>query len=191
MQIPFVGFQPVRTSEHMVAAGVFALLQAYAFIDYLYAKLPRAGDLKQLFFGLIIMIGLVVFAVVVLLTYTGYIAPWSGRFYSLWDTSYAKIHIPIIASVSEHQPTTWTSFFFGRNFSLIENLIERKNCCLDLHLLICLFPVGAWFCIRELNDERVFIVLYAVFASYFAGVMIRLMLTLTPCVCVLGKIEYF
>ena len=59
--------------------------------------------------------------------------------------------------------------------------------CLDLHLLICLFPVGAWMCIRELNDERVFIVLYAVFASYFAGVMIRLMLTLTPCVCVLGK----
>ena len=58
---------------------------------------------------------------------------------------------------------------------------------LDLHLLICLFPVGAWFCIKELNDERVFIVLYAVFASYFAGVMIRLMLTLTPCVCVLGK----
>jgi dolichyl-diphosphooligosaccharide--protein glycosyltransferase len=58
---------------------------------------------------------------------------------------------------------------------------------LDLHLLICLFPVGAWFCIKELNDERVFIVLYAVFSSYFAGVMIRLMLTLTPCVCVLGK----
>jgi dolichyl-diphosphooligosaccharide--protein glycosyltransferase len=114
MQIPFVGFQPVRTSEHMVAAGVFALLQAYAFIDYLYAKLPRAGDLKQLFFGLIVIIGAIVFAVVVLLTYTGYIAPWSGRFYSLWDTNYAKIHIPIIASVSEHQPTTWTSFFFGR-----------------------------------------------------------------------------
>jgi dolichyl-diphosphooligosaccharide--protein glycosyltransferase len=113
MQIPFVGFQPVRTSEHMLAAGVFALLQAYAFIEYLYAKLPRAGDLKQLFFGLMIVIGLFVFAVVVLLTYAGYIAPWSGRFYSLWDTNYAKIHIPIIASVSEHQPTTWTSFFFG------------------------------------------------------------------------------
>ena len=64
---------------------------------------------------------------------------------------------------------------------------ERISVCLDLHLLICLFPVGAWFCIKELNDERVFIVLYAVFASYFAGVMIRLMLTLTPCVCVLGK----
>ena len=68
----------------------------------------------------------------------GYIAPWSGRFYSLWDTGYAKIHIPIIASVSEHQPTTWVSFFF------------------DLHILIAIFPAGAWFVIKEINDERVF-----------------------------------
>jgi dolichyl-diphosphooligosaccharide--protein glycosyltransferase len=27
MQIPFVGFQPVKTSEHMAAFGVFGLLQ--------------------------------------------------------------------------------------------------------------------------------------------------------------------
>lgn len=29
MQIPFVGFQPVKTSEHMAAAGVFGLLQVF------------------------------------------------------------------------------------------------------------------------------------------------------------------
>lgn len=27
MQVPFVGFQPVKTSEHMAAAGIFGLLQ--------------------------------------------------------------------------------------------------------------------------------------------------------------------
>ncbi len=68
----------------------------------------------------------------------GFVAPWSGRFYALWDTGYAKIHIPIIASVSEHQPTTWVSFFF------------------DLHILVCVFPAGVWFVIKEINDERVF-----------------------------------
>ena len=78
----------------------------------------------------------------------GYVAPWSGRFYSLWDTGYAKIHIPIIASVSEHQPTTWVSFFF------------------DLHILVCVFPAGAWFVIKEINDERVF--------SEFSGFLINL-----------------
>ena len=106
------------------------------------------------------------FAFLVLLTVSGTIAPWSGRFYSLWDTDYAKIHIPIIASVSEHQPTAWPAFFF------------------DLNMMIWLFPAGVYMCFRTLEDEHVFIVIYAVLASYFAGVMVRLMLTLTPIVCV-------
>lgn len=32
--------------------------------------------------------------------------------------------------------------------------------------------------------------MYAIFASYFAGVMVRLMLTLTPVVCVLAAIAF-
>ena len=50
------------------------------------------------------------------------ISPWTGRFYSLLDPSYAKNNIPIIASVSEHQPTAWSSFYF------------------DLQLLVFMFP---------------------------------------------------
>lgn len=96
----------------------------------------------------------------------GWIAPWTGRFYSLWDTGYAKKYIPIIASVSEHQPTAWPSFF------------------MDLHILIALFPAGVYLCFNELRDEHIFVIIYAVVASYFAGVMVRLMLTLTPVVCV-------
>ncbi|XP_071788330.1 dolichyl-diphosphooligosaccharide--protein glycosyltransferase subunit STT3B-like [Asterias amurensis] len=170
MQVPFVGFQPVRTSEHMAAAGTFALLQAYAFLKYVQDFLSKKEFRALFFFGVVGTAG-VVFLAVVLLTYAGYIAPWSGRFYSLYDTGYAKIHIPIIASVSEHQPTTWVSFFF------------------DLHILVCFFPAGLWFVIKEINDERVFIVLYALSAVYFAGVMVRLMLTLTPVVCILASIS--
>ncbi|XP_042898648.1 dolichyl-diphosphooligosaccharide--protein glycosyltransferase subunit STT3B [Parasteatoda tepidariorum] len=171
MQIPFVGFQPVRTSEHMASAGVFILINAYAFLKYLQSFLTKS-ELKTVFIFAVTAIGLSVFLGVVVLTYGGYIAPWSGRFYSLWDTGYAKIHIPIIASVSEHQPTTWFTFFF------------------DLHVLSATFPVGLWYCIQNLNDERVFIILYAITAVYFAGVMVRLMLTLTPVVCVLSAIAF-
>ena len=39
-------------------------------------------------------------------------------------------------------------------------------------------------CFSRLGDEHVFVVIYSVLASYFAGVMVRLMLTLTPIVCV-------
>ncbi|KAI5707183.1 hypothetical protein M8J75_015278 [Diaphorina citri] len=174
MQIPFVGFQPIRTSEHMAASGVFVLILAVGALSYLQGILSKSDykSFKYFFVWATLLAAGAVFLTVVVLTYAGYIAPWSGRFYSLWDTTYAKIHIPIIASVSEHQPTTWFSFFF------------------DLHILVCTFPVGVWYCIRNINDERVFIVLYAISAVYFAGVMVRLMLTLTPAVCVLSGIAF-
>ncbi|KAL5284863.1 STT3B family protein [Megaselia abdita] len=171
MQIPFVGFQPIRTSEHMAAMGVFALLMAVAFLKHLQTVLSKTEFKKLFIAGALIAAG-IVFLMVVLATVLGVVAPWSGRFYSLWDTGYAKIHIPIIASVSEHQPTTWFSFFF------------------DLHILVCAFPVGLWYCIKKINDERVFVVLYAISAVYFAGVMVRLMLTLTPVVCMLAGIAF-
>ncbi|EDV20993.1 uncharacterized protein TRIADDRAFT_31147 [Trichoplax adhaerens] len=171
MQIPFVGFQPVRTSEHMAAAGVFALLQAYSALLFIKSNSTAVNLGRLILFATVGAAGFV-FLVVVTLTYAGYIAPWSGRFYSLWDTGYAKVHIPIIASVSEHQPTTWVSFFF------------------DLHINICMFPYGVWLLINNINDERAFIVLYAVSAVYFAGVMVRLMLTLTPVVIILSSIAF-
>ncbi|XP_066143522.1 dolichyl-diphosphooligosaccharide--protein glycosyltransferase subunit STT3B [Euwallacea fornicatus] len=171
MQVPFVGFQPIRTSEHMAAAGVFALLFAVAVLKYLQSMMTKSEFKSLVIWGGLVAAGLV-FATVVGLTYAGYIAPWSGRFYSLWDTGYAKIHIPIIASVSEHQPTTWFSFFF------------------DLHVLIPTFPAGLWYCIKHVNDERVFVILYALSAVYFAGVMVRLMLTLTPVVCMLSGVAF-
>ncbi|XP_037809042.1 dolichyl-diphosphooligosaccharide--protein glycosyltransferase subunit STT3B [Lucilia sericata] len=171
MQIPFVGFQPIRTSEHMAALGVFILLMAVGFLRYIQSVLSRNEFKKIFLIGGLTAAGLV-FLAVVIFTMMGVIAPWSGRFYSLWDTGYAKIHIPIIASVSEHQPTTWFSFFF------------------DLHILICAFPVGVWYCVKKINDELVFVILYAISAVYFAGVMVRLMLTLTPVVCMLAGVAF-
>lgn len=165
MQIPFVGFLPIRSSDHMAALGVFGLLQIVGFVEFVRTQLP-SKQFQTLLRSLVLLIFLLGFGGLVLLTVSGVIAPWSGRFYSLWDTGYAKVHIPIIASVSEHQPTAWPAFFF------------------DLNMLIWLFPAGVYMCFRTLKDEQVFIVIYAVLASYFAGVMVRLMLTLTPVVCV-------
>ncbi|KAH8924920.1 glycosyltransferase family 66 protein [Atractiella rhizophila] len=165
MQVPFVGFQPVRTSEHMAALGVFGLLQIVAFVEVVRSHLGTKQFRTFLTAG-VVFIGVGGALTLVFLTLKGYIAPWTGRFYSLWDTGYAKIHIPIIASVSEHQPTAWPSFFF------------------DLQMLIYLFPAGVYMCFRELRDEHVFLIIYSVMASYFSGVMVRLMLVLTPVVCV-------
>ena len=59
---------------------------------------------------------------------------------------------------------------------------------MDLQFLIFVFPAGVILCFRELRDEHLFVIIYSVMASYFAGVMVRLMLTLTPVVCVASAI---
>jgi dolichyl-diphosphooligosaccharide--protein glycosyltransferase len=61
---------------------------------------------------------------------------------------------------------------------------------MDLQILIFVFPAGVILCFRELRDEHVFVIIYAVMASYFAGVMVRLMLTLTPVVCVSAAVAF-
>jgi len=169
MQITFVGFQAVQSSEHMAAFGVFGLLQLHGFLNYVRSQMT--GENYNKFFRISIV------TIVVLLgtslgvaTATGYISPWTGRFYSLLDPTYAKENIPIIASVSEHQPTTWASFFF------------------DLHVLVFLMPAGLYFSFKNLNDANIFIICYGITSVYFAGVMVRLMLVLAPVACVLAAI---
>lgn len=169
MQISFVGFQPVQSSEHMLALGVFGLCQIVAFANYLGSKLTGEDFevlYKSLLGGSLILIG----GLGTILTLSGKIAPWTGRFYTLLDPSYAKNHIPIIASVSEHQPTSWSSFYF------------------DLQSLVFLFPTGLYFCFSRLSDANIFLILYGVTSIYFAGVMVRLMLVLAPVMCILSGV---
>ena len=60
--------------------------------------------------------------------------------YSINIFSYARIHIPIISSVSEHQPTMWTSFIT------------------DLHFLPAVAPAGLWYTIRNYDSDKIFLV---------------------------------
>lgn len=169
MQISFVGFQPVQSSEHMLAFGVFGLCQLHAFVDFLRSKLTKE-QFEVLFKSLVAAILSIAVGFAAVLTLSGKVSPWTGRFYSLLDPSYAKNHIPIIASVSEHQPTSWSSFYF------------------DLQILVFLFPAGLYFCFDKLTDANIFIILYGVTSIYFAGVMVRLMLVLAPVMCILSGI---
>uniref|UniRef100_A0A8C1J4A2 Dolichyl-diphosphooligosaccharide--protein glycosyltransferase subunit STT3A n=1 Tax=Cyprinus carpio TaxID=7962 RepID=A0A8C1J4A2_CYPCA len=148
MQISFVGFQPVQSSEHMAAFGVFGLCQIHAFVDYLRSKL-NTQQFEVLFKSVISLVGIILLSAGGVLMLTGKISPWTGRFYSLLDPSYAKNNIPIIASVSEHQPTTWSSYYF------------------DLQLLVFMFPVGLYYCFNNLSDATIFIIIGMILVMAF------------------------
>lgn len=77
MQINFVGFQPVQSSEHMAALGVFGLLQLYCFINWLRSFLPP--DSFRVIFRTAILTGGALLALAVAVgTYTGCTPPSSS-----------------------------------------------------------------------------------------------------------------
>ncbi|PKA54983.1 Dolichyl-diphosphooligosaccharide--protein glycosyltransferase subunit STT3B [Apostasia shenzhenica] len=170
MQIRFVGFQHVQSGEHMASMGVFFLLQVFYFLDWVKYML-NDPNLFHFFLRITLTCAISVGALALGVGMaTGYISPWTGRFYSLLDPTYAKDHIPIIASVSEHQPTAWSSFMF------------------DFHILLFLFPAGLYFCFKRLSDATIFIVMYGLTSMYFAGVMVRLILVAAPAMCLISSI---
>jgi dolichyl-diphosphooligosaccharide--protein glycosyltransferase len=102
MQVPFVEFLPIRTSEHMAALGVFGLLQLVAFVETV-RKLVPGRQFQLLLRAFVVVTFVVSFTVLVMLTFSGWIAPWTGRFYSLWDTGYAKVHSKSVAFYLKQQ----------------------------------------------------------------------------------------
>ena len=69
--------------------GVFGLLQIVSFA-YLVRSHVSSKQFQTLLSVSVVTIGILGTLGIVGLTYKGYIAPWTGRFYSLWDTGYAK-----------------------------------------------------------------------------------------------------
>ncbi|KAI9871419.1 MAG: oligosaccharyl transferase stt3 subunit, partial [Watsoniomyces obsoletus] len=58
MQVPFVGFLPIRSSDHMAPLGIFGLIQLVGFFSYLRDRLPG----KQ-FQTLLVALGGAIFAI--------------------------------------------------------------------------------------------------------------------------------
>jgi dolichyl-diphosphooligosaccharide--protein glycosyltransferase len=83
----FIGIVPGYISRSVAgsydneAIAIFLLM----FTFFLWIK-----EFQQLLFGFVIAAGILGTLAIVGLTYLGWIAPWTGRFYSLWDMGYAK-----------------------------------------------------------------------------------------------------
>eukprot|EP01064_Diplonema_japonicum_P028783 TRINITY_DN4501_c9_g1_i1.p1 TRINITY_DN4501_c9_g1~~TRINITY_DN4501_c9_g1_i1.p1 ORF type:complete len:721 (+),score=143.60 TRINITY_DN4501_c9_g1_i1:41-2203(+) len=165
--VPFVGFAAVFSNTHMAAPIVFALLQFHNIMGFLRMHL---GDKLALFFKKMVSFlasgAIAIFAACLALGVVDITK--TGRFFYMLNP--AANTIPIIASISEHQATPWSSFFF------------------DLSFLVLLMPVGMYFCFREWTDGAIFLLTYGITATYFGCVMTRLILVLAPVACMLAAI---
>jgi dolichyl-diphosphooligosaccharide--protein glycosyltransferase len=168
LNIPFVNFQAITSSEHLSSHGVFILASFYMGINY-FNSLAPAGTLKRLSKILIAAVAISLVALFAFLTLTGR-TRWQGRSMTLLDPTYAAKYIPIIASVSEHQPTSWSNYI------------------MDLQLIAFLAPIGLIFCFKHMSDGSLFLGVYGILAVYFSGVMIRLLLVLAPAASCLAAV---
>ncbi|KAM0018156.1 putative dolichyl-diphosphooligosaccharide--protein glycotransferase [Helianthus debilis subsp. tardiflorus] len=170
--VPVVGFNAVMTSEHFASFLVFIVIHVVALAYYikgiLSPKMFKVAATLVVSVGLVV--GCAVVAVLVAVVASSPTKGWSGRSLSLLDPTYASKYIPIIASVSEHQPPTWPSYF------------------MDLNVLAFLVPAGIIACFSPLSDASSFVILYLVMSVYFSGVMVRLMLVLAPAACIMSGI---
>ncbi|CAI5973430.1 unnamed protein product [Closterium sp. NIES-65] len=170
--VPVVGFNAVMTSEHFGGFLVFVVLHIAALSYYIKALLPAKAF--RIALTLIVSVGTVaavaLLSALVAMVLASPTLGWTGRSLSLLDPTYASKYIPIIASVSEHQPPMWTSYF------------------MDLQLLAFLAPAGLIACFLPLTDASSFVALYLVVSVYFSGVMVRLMLVLAPAACITAGI---
>ncbi|GJU36193.1 dolichyl-diphosphooligosaccharide--protein glycosyltransferase subunit STT3A [Tanacetum coccineum] len=174
--VSVVGFNAVTTSKHFASFLVFIVIHVVALAYYikgiLSPKMFKVAATLVVSVGLVV--GLAVVGVLVAVVASSPTKGWSGRSLSLLDPTYASKYIPIIASVSEHQPPTWPSYF------------------MDLNVLAFLVPVGIIVSSRcmlsPLSDASSFVILYLVMSVYFSGVMVQLMLVLAPAACIMSGI---
>ncbi|MHA1935665.1 MAG: STT3 domain-containing protein, partial [Candidatus Thorarchaeota archaeon] len=92
-----------------------------------------------------------------------------GKFLAVIDPFF-RLDQRIFASVAEHLPSPWASFYH------------------TLLVLIIFFPLGLYFVFRRGRDEDLLMLLFGVTTVYFTGSMIRLSLILAPAVAVLAAI---
>ena len=170
--IPVVGFNAVLTSEHFGSFLALGAIHVALAVRMLARALPTKLFNRA---AAAVVTGAAAVSVPVLLGAVAYVSTsptfgWSGRSLSLLDPTYASKYIPIIASVSEHQPPTWTSYF------------------MDIHVLAFFAPAGLAYCFFPVTDASFFLLLYGLVAAYFSSVMVRLMLVLSPATCCLGGV---
>lgn len=118
--------------------------------------------------GCVQAVSCLIFVAASLVVGGGYIGGFAGRTMALLDPTYATSYMPIVASVSEHQPCTWSTYF------------------LELHMIVPMLPVGLYFMFRGFGQAELFAILYLFTSAYFAGIMRRMLLVLAPAAAIVA-----
>jgi dolichyl-diphosphooligosaccharide--protein glycosyltransferase len=162
---PRTGLGLLVTGEALPAEFMVGLLIAYEGSKH-FVKIPtvsrfanRARKADPFVLAAVLVVG-------------GFVAftltPIGGKFYSVIMPIVRNTQAKILASVGEQQPTDWASFFYY------------------LGIITVLALVGIYFSFMRLKDLDGFIILATITLVYFAGSMVRIIITLSPLLALLA-----
>eukprot|EP00401_Gymnodinium_catenatum_P024878 CAMPEP_0117469342 /NCGR_PEP_ID=MMETSP0784-20121206/6639_1 /TAXON_ID=39447 /ORGANISM="" /LENGTH=885 /DNA_ID=CAMNT_0005263373 /DNA_START=120 /DNA_END=2777 /DNA_ORIENTATION=- len=166
VQIPVVGWAPLRSLEQIGPLGVFLGYQVLAYCDAQRRKHKMPA--RDFVFFRIRAFALLVVALVavgVLLAPMGYFGPLSSRIRGLF-VKHTKTGNPLVDSVAEHQPANKGMY--------------RSH----LHLPLDFVLPGTLVCLLKRNNAAYFLALYGWIAMHFSLKMSRLVLICGPIVSI-------
>lgn len=172
-QLPIVGMNAFRGGEHIASHAVAIVCAGIVAYECWRPRLSRLGR------ATLAVLALLPGALVAFLLKSR-ICQMAGRTLTLIDPTYAAKFVPIIASVSEHQPSTWFNLAFDMDTSVMAGAAPG--------LLVCLSPTS--FGRHGQGLGLFFLAMFAVTSTYFAAVMSRMTLVATPAACLVAAVGY-
>lgn len=171
IQVPVVGWTPVKSLEQMLPLLGFVALQLIEVVEMQKRKYRwNAWQTWKARINIFLAAGAIGCVVAMILAGAGYFGPISSRVRGLF-VQHTKTGNPLVDSVAEHQKANpqayWQYLFY-----------------------VCyLLPIGlTWTSLRGFGDSSSFLIVYGVAAYYFSLRMVRLILLTAPIASALGGI---
>jgi dolichyl-diphosphooligosaccharide---protein glycosyltransferase len=151
--------------EGLAPVGVLVILILYGSVTNISVNLK-----PQVYRQYLIVFTTLILAIAIsgafVLAHFGYLSGIGDKFISVINPSDRK-RLPLIDSVSEHQPLSWGSFYY------------------NMSTMVFFIPFGLYYCLKKPTERNLFILVLGLTSIYFSGSMIRLMLILAPAAVIL------
>lgn len=170
IQIPVVGWSPLKSLEQLGACAVFFGYQLLYYCEVMRKKNKwsrrEAWKFRIKVFGVAAVLGAMFILAV---TPKGYFGPISSRVRGLF-VPHTKTGNPLVDSVAEHQAASQQAYWQY------------------MHMLCFMAPIGFFMLLFRFGDSSCFLFVYAVAAYFFSHKMVRLILLAAPISSALGGI---
>jgi dolichyl-diphosphooligosaccharide---protein glycosyltransferase len=170
IQIPVVGWAPLKSLEQLAPCAVFLGYQALYLCEVIRKRQNMTRSQAFVLRLKVAAAGVVVLIIVCLVALPkGYFGPLSSRVRGLF-VQHTKTGNPLVDSVAEHQAANNRAYFQY------------------LHHVCLLAPIGYLLTLFRLSDASSFLLVWGSVTYFFSSKMVRLILLMSPIGSILGGI---